>query len=440
MGFFDILGKVVAPVAKLAKPVANVLSSTGVLGPIGAGASAVLDLVSNNVAPELTDIFNAEKAEENIDRAYNFQREMNQSQQNFNALEAQKARDFNALEAQKTRDFNSSEAALQRNWQQEMYEQQRDDNREWNDVGAQMQRAMAAGMNPLAFEQGTMSLGNVGSGASASAGAAASSPMASIHPNGAMSLANPQLNPFTQSQLRLNNAQAQSLEEENRRKNELHPYEIKTAQGNLYLIGADVKLKEGQLQEIEAKIPLYQTELKKLDEEIKQIIVGRQISEKELSKWDERYNAECKRFELENDVIIANKKEIYQRITNMVTQNDVAKAGLVSQKLQNYLDGMEVKMVVDNEEAILKYKWDVQKGQYDIILDEQNKRKRIGEWRNSDEWYNFALVKQLDFLSMLSESVGMNANFSNSNSTSTSRSVNKSTSSTVSDVFMHNGN
>lgn len=98
----------------------------------------------------------------------------------FNAAEAQKARDFNMVEAQKTRDFQADQQAQNIQFF-----------KDYNDPSAQVQRNLAAGINPatLAGNMGNTPAFSTPAGASAtaspaSAASAPSVPMATMRSGG----------------------------------------------------------------------------------------------------------------------------------------------------------------------------------------------------------------------------------------------------------------
>lgn len=373
---------------------------------------------------------------------------------NLNYKMFKEANKFTAQENQKNRQWqeqmnnfnnvwNSHEAQLSRDWQEKMVAQEN----EFNSPVNQIRRMQEAGINPALLQMdGTIRSASPSGSPQASAGSAPSGASAGSvsppHMQGVpFNLGNPILDAL---QARALAAQVESTIDENQRKNNLHPYDIQTAQGNLTLIGANVKRTEAETKEIEAQIPVLQNTAKKLSEEIISIGLSNEMSKKEISVWEDRYNREVKRWELENEILIENKKEIRQRIVNLLSQNELTKKEidlldekLISAQNQNYLDGLEVKMRKDNEEAVLRYMWSAEKSQYEFSLQELKGKKRISDWRNSDKWYWAPLVKQLDFLNMLSESIGLSAGANASTSTSSSRSNVTSKSQNISDIFTH---
>lgn len=380
----------------------------------------------------LGNIFSAVGANKQNKQNLNMMREQNA----FNAAEADKQRLWLKQQTSVQNAFNAGEAATARDWQEKMIEQQNIFNSPVN----QLKRMREAGLNP-ALLQMDGSIRSASPTGSPQASAASVGSPSSASAAGAI----PAVNPFSNIgnsalaalQAKKLSAEIESIEDENQRKNELHPYEIETAKGNIVLIGSNVKVNEAKVKELEAQIPLIQSTLQKTSEEIAGIALDNEFKKKDLVAWQERYDREVKRWELENDVIIANKNEIYQRISNLISQKNLIDEQVTSQQYRNYLDGFEVKLRKDNEEAILKYMWDTEKARYDLVLEEIEGKKRISEWRNSDKWYWKPLVKQLDFLNMLSESIGMSVSGSASTSQSSSRSVSRSTSSNVSDIFTH---
>lgn len=91
----------------------------------------------------------------------------------FNAAEAEKARKFNSQEAALAREFNSAEAEKQRAYNTSMYEK----SLSWRSPANQLKLMQEAGLNPLNFQQGSVS--DSAPSSSAAIGPSASGPSAS---------------------------------------------------------------------------------------------------------------------------------------------------------------------------------------------------------------------------------------------------------------------
>ena len=91
----------------------------------------------------------------------------------FNAAEAEKARNFNSQEAALAREFNAAEAEKQRAYNTAMYEK----SLAWRSPANQIKMMQEAGLNPLNFQQGSVS--DSAPTSSAASGPSASGPSAS---------------------------------------------------------------------------------------------------------------------------------------------------------------------------------------------------------------------------------------------------------------------
>lgn len=317
MGLFSSIvkgiGKVAAPVLKIGSTVAGIAgkeklsNALGAFGDIATGERQRTDTLDLN------------------DQAMSFQREMNEAQQKFNSAEAEK-----------TRAFNSEEAAKQRQFEQQMYEQQVKDNREWNDIGAQLQRQMAAGLNPLGMDGETMSLGNPGTGAAANGGSPAS-----IHPNGAPAIANPSIGIANQmADLRLKQAQAENQEagagkarEETIDLQALRAGKVRLQEADWNVKMSTKALNDAEQYEIAAKIELAVAQASKLAEDITRAKIERTYLPAYLDAQTKETLARAG---------LANKQAdlVYQQIQAQIKNNEL-------------LD-IELEMAVEGKPVMLK--------------------------------------------------------------------------------------
>lgn len=114
----------------------------------------------------ITSLFGGKKTN---DTSLKVARENNQ----FNAAEAEKARKFNSQEAALAREFNAAEAEKQRAYNTAMYEK----SLAWRSPANQIKLMQEAGLNPLNFQQGSVS--DSAPTSSAASGPSASGPSAS---------------------------------------------------------------------------------------------------------------------------------------------------------------------------------------------------------------------------------------------------------------------
>ena len=175
-------------------PVAAAAGSSVAAPLIGAAGSIGGALIGG-----ITSLFGGKKTN---DTSLKVARENNQ----FNAAEAEKARKFNSQEAALAREFNAAEAEKQRAYNTSMYER----SLAWRSPSNQIKLMQEAGLNPLNFQQGSVS--DSAPTSSAASGPAASGPSASS--SGLPQLRNPvDASAFSQiasalSDVRLKEAQA----------------------------------------------------------------------------------------------------------------------------------------------------------------------------------------------------------------------------------------
>lgn len=224
MGFFDVLSTI-----------GDVITA-----PIQFGASLI-----NRHSQKETN-----KANERINAANNA----------FNAEQAELQRKWSADQAQISRDFDTQERLAQQEWQEKI-----------TDPSYQLGRWIDAGLSPANFS-GDVSPNGVPSGSSVGVpsgqAAQAGSPIA-MHA--------PTMDVLSMSQARLLNAQAQSLEDDNKRRNDMHKYDIKAA-------GVNISLAEDELNNIRpAQRNKLEKEVQKIGAEIEKI-----ASDIDINKASER--------------------------------------------------------------------------------------------------------------------------------------------------------
>ena len=166
----------------------------------------------------------------------------------FNAKEAEKARQFNSEEAEKSRDWQTSEREATQQWNLEQWNREN----EYNSPEAQLQRAMAAGINPNAAVQGISGSSNAGNvRSSAGSGAQASGPAASSSGSIAGSLAElvgNTVNNFWDNNVK--RAEATGKDIDNAYKPQINEAELKKADAEANKLLADTKLSEEQRKSV----------------------------------------------------------------------------------------------------------------------------------------------------------------------------------------------
>lgn len=139
----------------------------GLLSAITPGVGSLLGTVGGALVGGVSSFFGQKSAN-------NTNIKLSREQNAFNASEAEKARKFNSQEAALAREFNAAEAEKQRAYNTAMYEK----SLAWRSPANQIKLMQEAGLNPLNFQQGSVSdsapTSSAASGPSASAPAASS--------------------------------------------------------------------------------------------------------------------------------------------------------------------------------------------------------------------------------------------------------------------------
>lgn len=174
MSFWSTLGKVAT-------------GASDVVGSLVPGYGAIANPISDFFKDQISDYEGAKAT----DRAYDFLRSQQEDAQTFNAEQSQLQRDFNARQQSAQNEFNASEAQKARDFTARM-----------NDPVYQLQRQLAAGINPLAGDgMGSVSASPQASGSALGGAEAQSSAL------GMPSFSNP----LVMAQSRLLDAQTQEL-------------------------------------------------------------------------------------------------------------------------------------------------------------------------------------------------------------------------------------
>lgn len=200
----------------------------------------------------ITSLFGGKKTN---DTSLKVARENNQ----FNAAEAEKARKYNSQEAALAREFNASEAEKQRAYNTAMYER----SLAWRSPANQIKLMQEAGLNPLNFQQGTVS--DSAPTSSAASGPAASGPAASSA--GLPSLRNPvDASAFSQiasalSDVKLKEAQANQV-------NAVTLTENLTRNGKVELLNTQISMNIAETDLTKAEEVKIGKELIKMDAEV----------------------------------------------------------------------------------------------------------------------------------------------------------------------------
>lgn len=368
---------------------------------------------------------------------------MMQAQNKFNAEQALFQRNWQTEERKASQKYNHNEAVNSRDWMEKMINLEN----EFNAPVNQVRRMQAAGINPalLQMDGSLRSASPSGSpAASAGFGSGASASSSGLIPStNPFNGVDPMLSVLQAKKLK---ADIQSIEDENKRKNDLHPYDIQTAEGNLRLLGVNFEIGEKTRDKMAAEIPVIQQTAKNMREEYNGIVLRNGLTEKELNTFDSKFDALMRQFEDDHNLSIENLEAIKQSVKESLSRTRLNNANAESVAAHNFLTSLEIRVKRKHEKAIMGMMWQNELAQYELYAEQLRTDKRLARLRNTGKFLpwdiplvNDATQIQLDFLRILSECIGLSAgaNISNSTSTSTSRSTLHSTSSNVSDVFTH---
>lgn len=339
-------------------------------------------------------------------KSMDFQREMLDAQQNFNASESQKTRDFNAEQAQLSRDFNSAQAEKSRQFQVDQWNREN----EYNTPKAQLERMVEAGLNPLGQD-----FSATGASASptemASSGAPASSAPASVGLGSSPALANPSL---AESQVELNRATARNLEAKTKTEDATRDGIIRL-QGMQYDSGLEgIALSKSQRAVLEQQANQLKTSTQALEQEIANgklreelLKMDLQQREIELKHLEERIEAELKESASRYDLNLANAKELASRIVVNYAQANLYKkqADLAEQQMyteawntvtaeqNSILAGFDAKFVNEHGDKIASFKYkQLEEGEFSLSVEhaEGERRKAHAEDMNKPwvRWYD----------------------------------------------------
>lgn len=242
---------------------------------------------------------------------------INKSNNEFNAKEAEKARDFNAAEAEKNRQF-----------QQEMYQKSLD----WRSPANQLKLMQEAGLNPINFQNGTVS-------DSAPSGATASGPAASAA--GAIPVQNP-FSPAAFSQItealsnaKLKEKQGNEVDARTATENALRDGKVELQNTSIQLNIANEALTKAQEQKVGKELIKMDYETNMLMEQIKKVqadtdLVTFQARYEQLkgdeqakinSRLDEKLEEELKGIRLANSLTDEQRKQIIEATRGILIEN-----------------------------------------------------------------------------------------------------------------------
>lgn len=348
----------------------------------------------------------------------------NERQLEFNSDEAFKQRTFEADQARRTREFNANEAEKQRIFNEAMWRKEN----AYNTPSAQLQRLRDAGLNPNLFG-GDNTAGSVASSTPASAsapqGAAASAGSLSAYQGAPIQVSNPLMDA---SIIRLNNAQANKLEEDANRTHEMLPGELKAQGLELDLLGGKINLqsKEGELLDEQVKNVAENTRLvaEKINESSEyQRLLRLQGDEKQkaLDHWEERFIKEMRALDdkhlidaEELNVMASQIKKNLADASNAYAQGRAADARAaldgVQYRIQNKYGMLMARIAYDKANSELK----VQLREAELGAKKSEFAKRLAAFRNGDnsttwmpQWLQDVANYELDGLQLLSESIGL---------------------------------
>lgn len=275
----------------------------------------------------ITSLFGGKKTN---DTSLKVARENNQ----FNAAEAEKARKFNSQEAALAREFNAAEAEKQRAYNTAMYEK----SLAWRSPANQIKLMQEAGLNPLNFQQGSVS--DSAPTSSAASGPSASGPSASSA--GLPQLRNPvDASAFSQiasalSDVRLKEAQANQADAVTLTEQIMRNGKVELQNSQISLNIANASLTKAEEVKVGKELIKIDTETQALQESIKKIQADtdftvfqaryQQLKGDEQAKinarLDERIEEELKGIRLANSLTDEQRKQVIEVTRGIITEND----------------------------------------------------------------------------------------------------------------------
>ncbi len=274
----------------------------------------------------ITSLFGGKKTN---DTSLKVARENNQ----FNAAEAEKARKFNSQEAALAREFNASEAEKQRAYNTAMYEK----SLAWRSPANQIKLMQEAGLNPLNFQQGSVS--DSAPTSSAASGPSASGPAASS--SGLPQLRNPvDASAFSQialalSDVKLKEAQANQADAVTLTENLTRNGKVDLLNTQISLNLANTDLTKAEEAKIGKELIKIDTETQALQESIKKIQADTDLTifqsryqqlkgdeqEKINARLDERIDEELKSIKAARRLSEAQRQEVIAATRGILIEN-----------------------------------------------------------------------------------------------------------------------
>lgn len=302
-------------------PVAAAAGSTVAAPLIGAAGSIGGALIGG-----ITSLFGGKKTN---DTSLKVARENNQ----FNAAEAEKARKFNSQEAALAREFNAAEAEKQRAYNTAMYEK----SLAWRSPANQLKLMQEAGLNPLNFQQGSVS--DSAPTSSAASGPSASGPSASSA--GLPQLRNPvDASAFSQiasalSDVKLKEAQANQADAVTLTENLTRNGKVDLMNTQISMNIANTDLTKAEEAKIGKELIKIDTETQVLQESIKKIQADTDLTifqsryqqlkgdeqAKINSRLDERISEELKSIKAARYLTEAQRQQVIEATRGILIEN-----------------------------------------------------------------------------------------------------------------------
>lgn len=298
----------------------------GLLSAITPGVGSLLGTVGGALVGGVSSFFGQKSANNtNIKLA----RENNA----FNSAEAEKARKFNSQEAALAREFNAAEAEKQRAYNTSMYEK----SLAWRSPANQLKLMREAGLNPLNFQQGSVSdsapTSSVASGPSASGPTASSAGLPQVR--------NPvDASAFSQiasalSDIKLKEAQANQADAATLTENLTRNGKVDLLNSQISLNLADTSLTKAEEVKIGKELILIDTQVQSLQEGIKKIQADtdltifqaryQQLKGDEQAKinarLDERIDEELKSIKAARYLTDAQRRQVIEATRGIIIDN-----------------------------------------------------------------------------------------------------------------------
>lgn len=325
----------------------------GLLDVLGAIANPIGAVVSG-IAGLGQSVINANSQEATNDMNYKIHQEDNA----FNAEQSQLQRNWSANQAVQNRTWQTNERTASEKWQEKMIKQQN----KYNSPANQLKMLMDAGVSPATFN---------GNATSASPTGSPTAPSGSMPSASAASAASPipmqapkyEFDPLSFAQARLLDAQAKSINDSNKRENELQGVHVEQEGVRLALMSDELdnmrpaqrRLMEEQGKALAKQVALWNSEILKNEKNAALLDSQGQLVQKQVDSYAEEFAKRMAESDSRIHLNYSNAKAAVARAAESFAAAELySKQGAVAdaqaeflktqnqgQIIQNGLDGLE---------------------------------------------------------------------------------------------------